>query len=458
MDTNHNNKHRKDFWTRLSTAVQFTDNGLYGLMDTNGDVVLDANYDHIQICTDFVYAHYGTRHKFIYKNGSEEDCLDRENEHQFYENGKVGLKDSNGNILIPPQYDEVYEWGYDSDVIYVRCGKEFHYYNHNLEEILTDVDSIEDDTEPECPYSIGEDQNRNIMLCVEPISAKERNRDCFAYGQWVRLSRISCNDVRKMFSNCSMVNIPSNAIERFEDENTYIYYARICKCKGESPIMSCIEKFKTLGCYNSSWNYLLKISTNRSTTINSYDLYGVIKHFEDMEDDTCIRYDIAIDHDESLAVGEVCILQIHYFWDDMGEFLDDYFIQETLPNGTVEDIRNGLNCYTPLERRKMIHDAYWWIRRSETRDWAETERVLNYLKAEGSGDMALLISSMTDINDYYIEDMTDADWDFRKKTITWALANGAQLNFVESGMTCYEKVLSSISIAKERKEEFNEIK
>ena len=44
MDTNHNNKHRKDFWTRLSTAVQFTDNGLYGLMDTNGDVVLDANY------------------------------------------------------------------------------------------------------------------------------------------------------------------------------------------------------------------------------------------------------------------------------------------------------------------------------------------------------------------------------------------------------------------------------
>ena len=111
MDINHHNKYKKDFWTRLSTAVQFVNNGLYGLMDTNGNIILEAKYDHIEICSDFVYAHYGTRHKFIYKNGGESDCADREDEYQFYENGKVGLKDNYGNVLIPAQYDEVYEWG-----------------------------------------------------------------------------------------------------------------------------------------------------------------------------------------------------------------------------------------------------------------------------------------------------------------------------------------------------------
>ena len=448
MDINHHNKYKKDFWTRLSTAVQFRDGGLYGLKDEDGKVILEAKYDHIEICTDFVYAHYGVRHKFIYKNGGESDCADKEDEHQFYENGMVGLKDVDGNIILEPIYDEIYEWGENSDVIYTRIGKDYHYYNHNLEEILTEVDYIEEDASPDCPYSIGEDQNRNVLLCIEPIATKEGNRDCFAYGQWVRLSRIRCTDVRQLFSDCKLVNIPMDTIEKFEDKHTYIYSARTSKGKGEFPIMSCIEKFKSLGCYNSSWNYLLKISTNRNTSINPHDLYGVIKYFEDIEYDNCIGVDIAIDYDDTLEEGAVQVLQIHYFWDDMGAFLHDDFRQIVLKEGTKDEIEARLNEMPPHTRHQMLKDAYWWVCYSDKRDWEDTKNVLNHLFSEGCMNTTMLIKKHIDLNPYWIEEITEEEWLFKEKIIIWAISKGGQINYIHNGMTLYEEFLANLNEAK----------
>lgn len=450
MDINHYNKYKKDFWTRITAAVRFESDGLIGLKDTNGDVILEAKYDQIEICTDFVYAHYGVRHKFIYKNGGESDRADREYEHKFYENGKVGLKDVDGNVILAPQYDDIYEWRENSDVIYTRLGKEYHYYNHNLEEILTDVEYIEEDTEPECPYSIDEDQNRNIMLCVEPITAKEGNRDCFAYGQWVRLNRIRCKDVRKIFSNCEVVNVASDAIEKFEDQDTYIYSARKCRSKGYYPISSCIKKFKTLGCYDTSWNYLLKISYNRNTKISPHDLYNVIKHFENIEYGDCIRFDIAMDYDDSLAEGVVQVFQIHYFWDDMGAFLHDVFRQIVMKEGTKDEIEARLNEMSPNMKHKMLNEAYWWIGYSEKRDWEETKKVLDYLFSEGCVNTTMLIEKHLYLNPYWIEEITEAIWLFKKKIINWAISNGGQLNYIHNSKTLYEEFLAILNEAKEK--------
>lgn len=446
------NEETRSFWERVTSAVKFEKDGLWGLKSPSGEIVLAPKYDQVELCTDFVYAHYEDRHKFFYKDGGETDCADRDDEYQFYENGMVGLKDVDGNVILEPKYDEIYEWGENCDVIYTRLGKDYHYYNHNLEEILTDVEYIEEDTEPECPYSIGEDQNRNIMLCVEPISTKEGDRDCFAYGQWVRLNRIRCKDVRKIFSDCEVVNITSDAIEKFEDKDTYIYSARICQDMGDYPITSCIEKFKTLGCYNSSWNYLLKISYNKKTKINPHDLYNLIKHFEDIEYDLCIRFDIAIDYDDSLEEGVVQVFQLHYFWDDMGAFLYDDFLQEILPNGTIDEIRKVLDNKSSVERRKLIADAYWWITNSKTRSWDDTKKVLEFLKSVGSDDFSMLIACNMKINRYWIEEITPAGWQFKKDIISWALQNGGQLNQIDNGKTLFDQYIEDLETAKEHKE------
>lgn len=359
----------------------------------------------------------------------------------------VGLKTADGGILFPAMYDEILDWGNDCDVVYVRKGHEFHYYTHDKEEILTDTPTLPEDAYPEMPYNLGEDQCRNILVCVEPTDESKGSDVCYAYNQMVKLSRILYKDVKNIFANCRVVKMSDDAIFRFEDEDTYIYSARKCKSSAHFPISDCIKQFHTLGVYDSSWFYLIKIDINPQTIINPHDLYNVIKHFEDIEYNLCLSYDIAIDYDESLAVGEVRVLQIHYFSDDMGAFLDDSFKQGVLPNGSVRDVINALDSFTPIQRRRQLIDAYWWITYSEKRNWEETESVLNFLKSASCCNLTMLVDRMTDINYFYFENITDAEWNFRKNTISWALANGAQLNFVTNGMTPYEKVLDSINHA-----------
>ena len=440
-----------EFWKTAKSAIKYEVDSLWGLKTPNGEVVLKPKYDQIEICSDFIYAHYCDRHTFFYKNGRTCDCPDDEDDYRFYEKGMIGLKNRDGSIFLSADYDKIIDWGEECDVVYVRKGKEFHYYNHNKEEILTDVEAIPEDAYPDCPYNLGEDQNRNVMLCVEPISKPEGNNDCFAYGQWVRLSRIRCNDVRKIFSDCEIVDISTETIDKFEDEYTYIYSARKCLSRDEHPVMACIEKFKTLGCYDSSWNYLLKISVNRNTAVNPYDLYNAIKHFENIEYDCCIRYDIAIAYDESLDDGEVEVLQIHYFWDDMGEFLYDKFRQVTLRDGMVDEIRESLNAFPSQKKRKMLYGAYWWIRFSEKRSWSETKKVLYYLKSEGCINVTLLIREHLDINPYYMDEISPSEWQFKKHIISWAISNGGQLNYIHNGMTLFEEFVSNLKRAKEMK-------
>ena len=454
MDVTNYNEETRSFWKRALSSTKFEKNGLWGLKSSDGDIVLNPIFDQIEFCSDFIYVHYEHRHTFFYKDGGTTDCSDRDDDFRFYENGLIGLKKRDGTIFLPPIYDESIDWGEDSDVVYVRRGEEFHYYNHQHEEILTVVEDIPEDRYPLCPYNLGEDQNREVLLCVEPIEKKEGATDCYAYNQWVRLARIPCSKVKEIFSNCKLVDMSSDAIVHFEDKDTYIYSARVCTSSDALPITACIKKFQSLGCYESSWEYLLKVSINRKTNINPHDLYNVIKHFEDIGGSS--GYNISIDYDDSLKINEVKVFQIHYFWDDMGEFLYDTFKQNILPDGSVEEIIEILDEQSPIKRRKLIKEAYWWIGYSEARSWEETEKVLEYLKSQGANDYTTIILRNLAINPYYMDEVTPEVWNFKIKIITWALGNGGQLNMIHKGKTLYDDFIEDLEYAKETKNEVPE--
>lgn len=447
------------FWRKAHSAEKFQENGLWGLKSPTGEIVLEPKYDQIEFCADFIYVHYENRHTFFRKNGSSSDCCDLDDDYRFYENGHVGLRYSDGSDFLPAEYDEIIDWKDDSDVVYVRKGNEFHYYNRNHEEILTDVEDIKEDRWPHCPFNLGEDQNRGVLLCIEPIERKSGNNDCFAYGQWVRLSRIRYADIRKIFGNCKVVAIPENIIEHFEDKDTYIYSARTCTANGEMPLTACIEKFKTLGCYDSSWEYLLKISTNSRTKIDPHDLYNVVKHFENNNLETgfsgCIDFNIAIDIDESLANGEVRVFQVHFFWDDMGEFLEDEIKMDILPNGSVDEVMNTMSALSPTEKNKLLQEAFWWVEYSKDRSWEETKRVLEFLESDGCRDYTTLIRRNIEINYFYMEKISSDEWKFKKDIISWAMDNGGELNAIKNGQTLYETFLEKVENAREvtKKEE-----
>ena len=94
-----------------------------GVKSVDGEVLIAAKYDQIEICSDYVYAHYGTRHTYFYYNGATSDSPDWDDDYRFYQNGKIGFLNNDGSIFLPPIYDEIYDWGKYCDVIYTRHGE-----------------------------------------------------------------------------------------------------------------------------------------------------------------------------------------------------------------------------------------------------------------------------------------------------------------------------------------------
>lgn len=456
MEVRESSDNTTNLMKELKNAVKFEEDGLWGLMTIDGQVLLEAQYDKIEFCADFIYVHYGTRHKFFYNNGSTSDCPDREEDGRFYENGKIGLKDGGDNVIFPAEYDEIIDWGKDSDVIYVRSGKEYHYFNHNHEEILTDRTVIPEDAYPDCPYNPGEDQNRNVLLCIEPVAEISGEMVCFTCGQPVRISRIRRRNVRSMFRCCDIVPMTKDALDDFMNRNTYIYSARKCKSMADMPAADCIKRFESLECYDSSWSHLIRITSNRNTQLSSEDLYEVIKHFEDGE--SVIDYHIAVGHNDSLKDGEVEVLQIHYFRDDGPGFLDDDFIQEVLPDGSLQEVKNALADMKPTERQEQIKEAFWWVKYSENRDWVSTKEVLEYLDSQGCDNYGSILKGNIPINPFWIEELTPKVIEFRKRMIQWAIDKGANINAIHKGKSFLDECKSDVKDAHYYKDKEPEMK
>lgn len=418
---------------KAKSGCKFCENGLWGVKSVDGEVLIAAKYDQIEICSDYVYAHYGTRHTYFYYNGATSDSPDWDDDYRFYQNGKIGFLNNDGSIFLPPIYDEIYDWGKDCDVIYTRHGEEFHYYNRKKEEILTKVNPIPEDAYPLCPYSLGEDQNREVLVCVEPADMQNGDDCCFAYNQWVRLSLIPRKDIRTIFSSCEIVPMPDSALREFYDKDTYIYSARYCKASGEHAIMDCINVLESLGAYESSWNYLVKISVNRNTTVKVRELYSAIKHFEDYEE--WCHYDISIGYDDTLSDGELSVFQVHYFGDDGGAFLDNEIYQNVLPEGSFDDVvavvRDSEN------REDLLDKAYWWIRYSENREWNETKKILDWLYAQGALNVRSLLDNAAGTD--MCEHKKDV-WAFKYNIARWAIARGANVNYIINGKTVVDRI------------------
>lgn len=416
------------FWEKVEKSEKFQENGLWGLR-TNGDnpeVVLPAQYDQIEICTDFIFLHWENQYEFRYRNGSSESSIDSQrNQHIFYKDGYAGLKDGEGKVLLPAQYDKIVEWGWgrSCDVIYVRRGNEFHYYNHAREEILTDVQPIAEDQYPLVPFSLGEDQCREVLLCVEPIEKPETARDCYAYNQWVRLTRIPYKAIREIFEKCDIVPVSEKRLTDFYDWSTYIYSARRTSAQGKDAIMQCIEKFESLGCYNSSWGFMTKICVNHNTKIDPHDLYNAVYFYQVEHGNT--GQVISIGYDDSLSDGEVSMFQVHYFSDSGPGFLNDTYTIETIPDGTIEEVIEGWDKY----EGEYLNGALYRLGDNFKRPWETTKQVADFLYSKGMKNVDSYMSRAAEMNFY----QTAEEFEHKLLAMEWALNHGANINLLRSG-------------------------
>lgn len=427
--------YEKDFLEKAKQATKFEENGLFGLRKDSpeGGILLEPEYEQIDVCNDFVIlkGEYDES-EIVFADGSVSPCCPID-PNVFIENGHLGLKDENGKVVIPAEYDDVYEWyNKENDVIYVRKGKEVHYYNHAGEEILTGKESTagnlcqtSDSHEEKFPATF---QTHNALvpqelyLCLEAVAKRETAQDCYAFGQWVRLNRISRKDICATFEKSEIAPMRREYLYDICQSECY-YSARLARAKGEGAVMKCVEQIKSLNGYMPGWNYLVKICINHNTALNPHDLYEGVFHYQLEGKDQ----HVSIGYDDALDDGEVSMFHVHYDAALHHCLEEDVYTQQTIPNGTYEEVVKG---WEEFEHKDFIRACgLWHLTANFKRPWSITKQVADFLYSKGACDVGNFLWCTAF---FHSSDMKEEEFQCRLNAVEWAQAHGGNINHLKS--------------------------
>lgn len=434
-----------DYWGELRKGAKFEKNGQVGLRldaPNNNRTFFDALYDEIEVHPDHVYVRLGDNERRFYPDEGKDDGYGS-GPHVFSENGKHGLKDSNGNVILPARYDVVHEWGDGdgADVIYVREGCEHHYFNHAGEEILKGVKPLMG--YPRFLEQLVEEDPHGEMLCMEPIEGPETERDAYAFGRWVRFSSISCDTIREMFQKCEIVPVCEETYAKFTNEWTYSYSAAKAHAKGEGAIMKCVETIASFLAYST--DFMLKICVNHQTKIDPHDLCNAVFYYKDKRG---VRHPvISIGYDDTLEDGEVSVLRVRSEnWADI--IPKDPYITDTLSKGTYEEVVDG---WDKCEEKTLLNKyAFWELGNDFKRSWETTCRVADFIWSKGAGDVNDYLKRAADYDCFHASPKEYAN---KLKAMEWALRHGADVHRVLGGSYLSRAIKDKTEIGRLKKDE-----
>ncbi len=328
-----------NLWRDSETAVRFVKYGHVGWKTPSGDLIMPPIFDQIEVCESFIWAKYGNRQIFVRKSGGMTDQGVFDN--AFYQNGKKGIQNPDGSVLFPAIYDEIYRWSNDSDVFYTRIGNKVHYYNSNHEEILTTYRKFDGVDDELTPYYVHEAQSRKTLVTMQITDDLSDPQSCVCFGQKVRLDRILKSEVADIIKNhCEVWDKGASCVDDFNSVFTYIYSAYYAQSKSATPIEDCLKQFEKMRCYRTSWDFLVKIWTNRNTKIANTDLSKLVWLFQDLEHSVFGITDpmsfVTIGYDDSLADGEVKMFQVNYFADHCPDSKLDKIFDDAM-SGSIDN-------------------------------------------------------------------------------------------------------------------------
>lgn len=461
----------KGIWNQAKGGVKFERNGKFGLKNASGEIVLEPVYDQIELCKEYLYTRVGEVTKKFFPFGLVEQATFDPEAPTFYENGKMGLKSTNGGILFPAIYDSVKDWN-PYDVVYVRNEEGFHYFNHKGEEILTDWQPIEGSHCDDEPFFIDEKQSTEVIV-TRKFVPERLNNNCVKYGeQWVEFDRFPKKDIAQMIGNCELVPMPEDAFSGINSRSTYIYEGFVAISRAQNPIEDCIGQLCQLHAYASTWRFITKVWVHPQSAIsmeelkkfwlvysNHSDFYqheGVVSRFSEED---WLR--IGIGYDKNLAEDEVKVLQIHYFTDRWPDHIESEWVNGVrhLKVEALEELKQRLDAHIQEIRENEGDDAAETVRSeilegchisSNVLTTLTTEEELakyDYLKSLGFHCLDTLwytcyfmLTALAREGEEKTVAMSQPELEFMTAKTRWLLNNGTSPNFVKSGITALDLV------------------
>lgn len=237
-----------------------------------------------------------------------------------YQNGKFGVLNHDGTVILPCEYDSVWRWP-SCEVIEARIGTIHSYYDLTGSQILKKY-RLGPVDERLAPYTLSEQQRDIALMTMEFVDSCTDDQCCICYGRPTRLDRVLRQDIEGMMrANCEHKKYSADAFVRFNGFDNYIYRAYIAHGKGTNPLGDCIRQLHQMKCYASSWFYLDKVLTNKNTKLCEEELE--LLHYAANDCESGGNTEIGYGIDNNLEDGEVKVIHIEYFadhWPNQEEF------------------------------------------------------------------------------------------------------------------------------------------
>ncbi len=297
----------------LRKGVIFEENGLMGMKDADGNILYNPEYTLIVICLDYVY--------FLGINGSFRKVaegfdisgyMDEEERPYVVGIGQVGFK-VNGKVVIPPIYDYVRP-AFGQETFYAENDGKFLYLDKNGKEVLTNIRWFEGEDHHVSPFYLRTGSFDNFTAMSYVGKPESDNPNVIQYdGSWMELTRYNKKEVEKMLldPNDDLALTEKN-LSLLHSDFSYEYSLYFANVQGENPLEECMRQFNAMDAFDNSWYYVVKLWQAPGEYVSAKDLRNFRKALKKTRQ--LGNLVIGVGHDEALKPGEVRMMLItHYY-------------------------------------------------------------------------------------------------------------------------------------------------
>lgn len=432
--------------------VQFTENGKIGWRTKEGGILIPAEYDQIEKCAESLYLRDGDNYEIYYIEYGVESYRHDYNEGSFFvENGKFGWRKGDKNV-ISAKYDYISSWG---DIFCVKLDGRCFYLNDKEEEVLIQIRHFDGETDEDFPFA-SRSNDKSILTTYEYVGhAVKEDPNVVKIGTWVKINRMSHEEIMSLLVNPEdELPMSETELENYNSSFSYEYSAYFASSTSKKGIEDCLNKIGWIGAYYSTWYYIVKVWKAVDEEPTADELRQLRYFIENKDNIGEILF--AFGHDSELKAGETKMLLItHYneecFPSSIGLEWDEYLRERTLSEieerlvvlrKTVEEE------VSPEDQREVWQNQFIRqivnMRYYEGRNWAETVKVLNFLKPYSDDYTDGIYYTVEKLFSYFEPNEKEED-EFLINKLQWLIDNGADVNYHRCNGTALDLILNYTS-------------
>ena len=438
--------------------VKFTENGKIGWRTKEGDILIPAEYDQIEKCAESLYLRNEDRYEIYYLEYGAESYHHDYNEGSFFvENGKFGWRKED-KIVISPKYDYLSQWG---GIFCVRQNGRCFYLNDKEEEVLTNVRHFDGETDEDFPFT-SRSNDKSILTTYEYVGHDvKEDPNVVKIGTWVRINRMSHAEIMNLLVNPKdELPISEDELENYNSKFSYEYSAYFASSTSKKGIEECLKKIGCMGAYYSTWYYIVKVWKAMGEEPTADELRQLRYFIESKDNIGKILF--AFGHDAELKAGETRMLILTHYNEECFPPSFEFEWDEYLREKTLSEIEEQLVVLRKTVEEEIFPEYQEEVWRNqfsrqivnmiyhEGRSWAETAKVLDFLKQYSDDYADGIYYTIENLFSYFELNKKEED-EFLINKLQWLIGNGANVNYHRRNTTAIDLILDYTSGKKDMK-------